>query len=321
MNSETIAEPGLKELRVKTKELVKELKPTLPEITCYSRPPLHKNVMMMSVENGRCLKIWAGTAKITAYPDKDNHQAVLNVSEEGRTISEIIQIAGWQSDRSATDLTSISVPGAKLSKHTLLNLDPSNWDHLQRAAGLIQAYRCTDHELQKAFEFDGWSPPRGLYHQHDKIVEILHTTEATETSFLVGIDESSYFVSELPQQVTSVEEAHEVLRPEIAHKEGTVRQGEWFFVPVEDDLLIPKLEKMLSPAIRRNRAWRILELNSTHHVPCLVSLEEKRYTTGPVVDTRRGGGRHHPLILPGWHEVVRNNEIVRPGVKQIRRYD
>ncbi len=55
--------------------------------------------------------------------------------------------------------------------------------------------------------------------------------------YLCAMDESQYFISELPVKVKSVGEAFECLKPEAVkefereYNEKVLRQGEWFFVP------------------------------------------------------------------------------------------
>jgi len=52
--------------------------------------------------------------------------------------------------------------------------------------------------------------------------------------WLIGMDEGSYFGVELPEKVTSVDEAYQVLMPKHLHGvRGILRQGEWYAVPVK----------------------------------------------------------------------------------------
>lgn len=59
--------------------------------------------------------------------------------------------------------------------------------------------------------------------------------------YVCGMDDNSYFVSELPCKVDNVQEAYEALKPqEVKDHEKTYpddvihRQGEWFFIPVHE---------------------------------------------------------------------------------------
>lgn len=58
-------------------------------------------------------------------------------------------------------------------------------------------------------------------------------TPITTITFLLGIDESHYFISMLPKVVDSVEEAHKVLRPKDMPSTVRLRQGEFFFEKVD----------------------------------------------------------------------------------------
>lgn len=49
---------------------------------------------------------------------------------------------------------------------------------------------------------------------------------------LMGMDEGSYFLSELPEPVTTVEAAFHALKP-LDHREPYLRQGEYFFYPTD----------------------------------------------------------------------------------------
>jgi len=43
-----------------------------------------------------------------------------------------------------------------------------------------------------------------------------------------------------------------------------------------------------------------------------------RYAIGPIVDTRKG--HHKPLMLDGWHKVMRNTEVVAKRAAAPRRH-
>jgi len=64
--------------------------------------------------------------------------------------------------------------------------------------------------------------------------------------FICGMDEGSYFVSELPNKVNSVKDAFLLLMPKLARDAITQgievkRQGEWFFIPPKDSMIsVPK---------------------------------------------------------------------------------
>jgi hypothetical protein len=59
-------------------------------------------------------------------------------------------------------------------------------------------------------------------------------TDDRKRHFLCGSDERDYFICQLPRPVSTVRQAHEVLKPEVAREKSkkgkVVRQGEWFFM-------------------------------------------------------------------------------------------
>jgi hypothetical protein len=58
-------------------------------------------------------------------------------------------------------------------------------------------------------------------------------------SYICGMDENSYFVTRLPNNVTTVDKAFFMLKPKVVHewekknKTQAIRQGEWFFLPTD----------------------------------------------------------------------------------------
>ena len=67
---------------------------------------------------------------------------------------------------------------------------------------------------------------------------IRRVADERKRHFLVGRDERQLFMCRLPRACSTVRQAHEVLRPPgtIVRRsalETTLRQGEWFFVPIE----------------------------------------------------------------------------------------
>lgn len=62
--------------------------------------------------------------------------------------------------------------------------------------------------------------------------------EVKKICLLSGQDEGSYFILELPSKVNTIKQAMDVLIPKEARVPGTLRQGEWFFVPCKDPPLL-----------------------------------------------------------------------------------
>jgi hypothetical protein len=146
-------------------------------------------------------------------------------------------------------------------------------------------------------------------------------SSATEMTLLLGIDESSHFICALPERVTTVDEAHDALRPgEVP--EGSLRQGEWFFVPATSDEVDQVYRYIADSSVNRSnnnvsRRWwgggpRLtqysMEAGSSHHGLVVTVPKVGKFTIGIVKDRRTG--HHNELVLPTWHKVVRNTEIV-----------
>jgi hypothetical protein len=134
-------------------------------------------------------------------------------------------------------------------------------------------------------------------------------TKATTTSFLVGYDThaSRPFISQLRNPVNTVEEAHKELLPQgVKLKPDCKRQGEWFFNPVSQRLNKQLMHKVgtchIGPIDAKTARWPY----STHKGVTL-QHDKKIYALGTIKDNRKG--RHEPLCLDTWHEVIRNNEV------------
>jgi len=88
--------------------------------------------------------------------------------------------------------------------------------------------------------WSAWTETKSIYsddpdHRWETvdIKEVKHPA----TYFILGMDEGSYFISQLPKKAASVGEAYDILKPEAIHQaeaEGhsVQRQGEWFFYQV-----------------------------------------------------------------------------------------
>lgn len=198
---------------------------------------------------------------------------------------------------------------------------------------------------------DGFAPPadvnyRGELRVHTGGQPVLVATDTTfhqaimrptrgmfeGSDFLVGMDETANFVCRLPKRVETVEEAHEVLRPEglLPHAK---RQGEWFFTPVRE---YDKAENCAcgKPLTEcgKNLSVVSMALSSrsgvTTHLVRQFSHRGVTFAKGLVEDNRKG--RHAPVDLGDtWHRVDRNTEQViqqkpiRESLMQqaARRYD
>lgn len=146
-------------------------------------------------------------------------------------------------------------------------------------------------------------------------------TPAENRHFLVGRDERQLFMCRLPGSPTSVMEAHKILKnPNLENLERkgegkTVRQGEWFFVPLSEAEFweIEKLAKAKTDLVhRRVGINRFIPRTGKPH------MADELISTTPVgvSDPRiyvRGGVRHpdhKTVFFYKWHRVLRNNEAV-----------
>jgi hypothetical protein len=143
--------------------------------------------------------------------------------------------------------------------------------------------------------------------------EMVWTTRTTSNAvrrFLVGEDESHLFVAQLSIPATSVEEAHDTLRPrELGGRKNVRRQGEWFFVPAtrEEQELVRKRLRM--GRVTNARIGAHLRMRGRPHVAD--ELVQLRYLDGRLVELARGRVRHpdHAVLeLKDWARIVMNTE-------------
>ena len=138
-------------------------------------------------------------------------------------------------------------------------------------------------------------------------VFVRRSTSTRGRHLLVGCDERQLFMCELPRPVTTVKQAHEVLRPAAVPK-GTIRQGEWFFLaPKKVDLA--KLEASLSgtlAVVRRKTSINSLipRMGKPHVADEIVVVDGKVYARGAIRHPD-----HNTIWLRFWHQVHRNLEV------------
>lgn len=282
----------------------------------YARPPVGKSIYTMSTgQKSDKFRFWLGDAEVTVAVDKNHRQAVLTVHEEERWIEDIV----WgPSSMPRTRILNQAtfVPDSDRSLvYKFFTISAEDFPHPPVTGTTIQA----------AFEWEGYRVPmnnsfgRRPYRIGDSAYQVCQHAPETTTAFLVGIDESSHFISQLPELATSVEEAHEILKPE-GLGDNYLRQGEWFFVPVTDPLVVEDLDDRLRRLLYRSyrkAAVRGLESLSSHQ-GITVTAYGGRYAIGPIVDTRKG--HHKLLMLDGWHKVMRNTEVVVKQAADPRRH-
>lgn len=177
-------------------------------------------------------------------------------------------------------------------------------------------------------------------------------TQPEPQKMLMGHDEMHWFVAAVPRSSVTVAAAKEALKPTVVkeaqkkakvrrknrHKrrqETFIRQGEWFFMPVPDFVVDPKLILKKEP-IRRGRMGKphICEelyrrggrtVMVSDKFPNGISMERygamtqqerrshgfwRQMASDPVTYVRGKVTHpdHHTVTLQGWHRVVMNTE-------------
>lgn len=150
----------------------------------------------------------------------------------------------------------------------------------------------------------------------------VRTPEATRT-FLIGYDtdliRDCVFISMLPKPVSTVKEAHDLLRPSGVPK-GSPRQGDFYFVP---DPTYNSARVNKGPDRNSNiytsipyPSWYVWDGHPSlsDHVAeySIVNYKAKiQRVRGNVTNPR-----HETLYLDGWHRVVGVNEVDLPVQQQ-----
>ncbi len=186
--------------------------------------------------------------------------------------------------------------------------------------------------------------------------------------FLCGHDERHWFVAAVPERATvsSVNTAFDALKPSVVHgveqrlgvkprkrnrrrNEAFIRQGEWFFVPVDYQIEIDRRLILRNEPISRGRGKpHICEelvrqggelVYVSHRYPRGLTTEQykQRLILQPelrrinwVVQRRnpsvfvRGRVRHSDhktILLDGWHQVAMNTEAEAVAMKHVAFID
>lgn len=159
---------------------------------------------------------------------------------------------------------------------------------------------------------------RKVWGKKGKYVDVIDTTPSETRKYLIGHDEVSLFMCELPSlDSNTVKEAHEELKPRRVKRlkrVNTKRQGEWFFVP------ITKSEKLI---LNRGRIQFDKEIEGSGGKPHVASqiVKIKNVSVGHRSTFERLSHQfvrgmithpdHFPLELKKWHRVYRNMEVQR----------
>ena len=186
------------------------------------------------------------------------------------------------------------------------------------------------HEPRRRFEIETWK--REAERTGERIVRskgqravIERFTDPRKRHFLCGMDEQHCFIAQLPQPVSSVSRAHDVLKPSKYEalsrraQRQSVRQGEFFFAPLKADEL--KRFAQLGQHARVHQSTGIATAAGwaragRQHIASFVWPVDP---VNAVVLVR--GHVHHPdhktLHFPEWVRVLQNREAYErppPGV-------
>ena len=182
--------------------------------------------------------------------------------------------------------------------------DPENDIHVIDVDGEKQQLILSVREPSREFNTFEFNEITGLY---DK--EVTRKTSSLTRKYLMGMDETHLFISELPQEgaINKVNEAHKVLKPEyiiMSEKDNKNirRQGEWFFVPVTK-----KEQKLIDTNInfikKKIPIGQIIRGNA-HIADKMLNIEKNTYVTGKIRHVE-----HKTLNLHTWFRVFKNTEV------------
>jgi hypothetical protein len=280
-------------------------------IQAYKRKPAFINKDTFVLNNNRREKklyIWPGIADIEVATSKRHKQAVLNVTEKARKVTQNYRIGG--------DYFGDNTHVKDVAPKVTLRLQ-------QRAEDSFPIV--FPDEATVTYKVDSILDVTGDWDRTEQFdVTVTASVSETQQAFLVGTDETELFVSMLPKQVKSVADAHEVLKPK-GLREGWLRQGEFFFNP-PTDAVREKLDKHLAAhpdvldevtALQKDdgSGWN----DDSSHYANTLEYEGKTYAIGFVTDreftgwgTRAKARHHEPLWLNDWYEVLLNRELPAP---------
>lgn len=262
----------------------------------YARGPLGKDNFTLNI-SGNKIRFWKGTAEVKIRTNKRKRQCLLTVREKARVIKE------------------------KVTRSSYYDMDKCNTLKEAKEALAIHSWNSRLSVPDSTFHVVGFKQSNYIDYVGSNIIngkivfDVEHRTKDTTTTFLVGYDESSSnkpFICQLEDNPDSFADAYQSLLPKgVTLKDGYKRQGEWFFNPVGE-----KLSRKLNTLVNKAK-WTTVDYNhnfsgSSTHRSLIVRHKSKNYALGVVKENRKG--RHEDLILNGWHEVARNNEVEQDNV-------
>lgn len=265
------------------------------------------------------------------YSDSTSrHQGMVNTKCIGPTISRRgLEAAG-------IGFNSIGLPRQRNISYAIIDFRPDFNKHVYQNRKTGKLYSDFDYETKKfSKEF---SAKQGMFipystrddepylSGHWHILGACLLTDAKRNCYLCSLDEDSYFVSQLPKLVKTVEQAFQILKPKAvvqAEKEGleVKRQGEWFFIPTGIKGYSGLADFFQLTSITAAKKLAIMQVlprqseQSNRHVchqfkhenePTLAFGSVRHWFAGSDQVT----GQHRTLRLgEEWHECHKNTEI------------
>lgn len=180
----------------------------------------------------------------------------------------------------------------------------------------LNTFQLVERAKDEVIEVLRGATPRKEHFMGAMVFSLERKGEGIRSYYLFDIDRGDLkeqvinpFLSRLPRACRSVEDAYDSLMPEevrTALKEGkaVVRQGEWFFIPVEGNFEIAKVRRPGSGGPPAHAEGVLQSKGNRAHYTKKLSVEG--YVKGRVWH----GGYEHPAIeLSTWHKPVPNAAI------------
>lgn len=294
----------VKECRMFAEELGERMSDGNIPYEPYKRAPLTTGVAALTITDG-AIRFWPGNADVkVSDPNKDHRQIVLRVDERKRVLTCNYTVnLRWERHFSNSD--------GEISEESMrrLRLEAQRFFPVHLPRRTFENISISDIQIRNGNRIEQFRASATV------------NAPGSDQSFLVGMDETAPFVAPLRNHPKTVTAAHASLRP-AGVPATALRQGEFFFVPAtrrEQKEIQERLENFHGTRVSPwqnggyiGMGFRPIENGSSHHA-MTVSVGRTRFAVGPVLDTR---SQHHaPLMLDGWHRVVRNNEMVMRGAQ------
>lgn len=303
------------------REITAQLKAVGIKATVPVKPRRNEEVFMLTMnETSNAISVWPGVSHVEVKGDKKYKQAVINVIEKKRTVTETVELNHvWMKGLPASAQANNTQALVAALRQRFIDAFPVRFPNPDLVSWSVTKFEEMTDEDDDA---DGIPIIERDYRTFK--AQVTASVPASTQSFLVGQDETAQFISMLPKKATSVEQAHKILRPK-GVTDKALRQGEWFFEPVSEqvskqlDALVAKQPHIMDDVYPLES-----EDETTHYCVQVTIPKDKKprlFTIGWVTDRRRvrrgrrAGGRfshHDPLWLGDWHEVIKNTEIEPP---------